>query len=176
MLQVVSGKTEVTQMWNLLRVNPQNQAKYCEFVRDNHEHIEVYFPVYVRQSRPAGKRTPIPVKEPVYPGYIFACPSDDSDVVRLMRAPTRVGVVRFGGVIAEVPSCVIEELRLKELRGELMKEEKVENPYQPGRKVVVHTPVATIDAIVVRMLGDRRLLCETALGQASVYCHQVGLA
>lgn len=162
-------------MWNLLHVSPQSQAKYVDHIRDRFPHVDLYFPQYQRLTRPSGTRQPRLTERPVYPGYIFARPHDNDDIHALRRAPVRAYVIRFGLVFSMVPESVINELKRKERLNLLIQETKIESPYYPGRKIIIHTPIADIQAIIVRLMGDQKAVCDTPIGEWSVFVHQIAL-
>jgi transcription antitermination factor NusG len=168
--------------WSLLRVNAQSQHRFVDFMDDNQPEIEYYFPKYDRvirnssgRDRKAGKMITVPT--PVYPGYVFVKEMFES-AWRLaqVRCPVRASFVRFGGEVGLVDSRVIEGLRRLEVSGGLVQVIKVENPYLPGRKVRVHTPVASISAIILQCTNHgARALVETSLCRITVPIHQVEL-
>jgi Transcription termination factor nusG len=160
--------------WSLLRLNPQNQERYVEHVRDNRPDIETYYPLYDRITRPHGIRHPIKVPTPVYPGYVFAFADMDSRDVRwLVSSPVKAYFIKFGGVISVIPERVITEIKRLESLRMLVREQIKINPYQPGRPVVVHTPAADIQAVIVRLMGGNRAVVDTSLGRATVRIHSI---
>lgn len=160
--------------WSLLRLNPQSQDRYVEYVREGSPRIETYFPKYERVTRPHGVRHPVIVELPVYPGYVFArCDIDSRDVHVLTSSPVRAYFIRFGGTISIVPDKVITEIRRLESLRELVKERAKMNPYHPGRMVVIHTPAADIQAIIVKLMGGNRAIVDTSLGRATVRTHSL---
>jgi hypothetical protein len=74
-----------------------------------------------------------------------------------------------------VPESVINELKRKERLNLLIQETKIESPYYPGRKIIIHTPIADIQAIIVRLMGDQKAVCDTPIGEWSVFVHQIAL-
>jgi transcription antitermination factor NusG len=166
--------------WGLLKVRPQNQMKYLEYMVEYHPGYEFYFPRYGRVTRPAGHRRTKIVPTPVYPGYVFV--QLGSELRSLLSSPIRVYFVRFTGRygkvgrISVVQEEVINELKARERRGELVEEVVVENPYLPGRKVRVITPVASINGVLVMCThGKTRGVVDTGLGTWDVPIHQVEL-
>jgi transcription antitermination factor NusG len=155
--------------WTLLRLNPQNQNKYVDHVVENHPDVEVYYPVYERMTRPHGKRQPMVVVCPVYPGYIFANLDINGHGVRLLvSAPIRARYIRFGPAISTIPDRVIDELRRLEIRKLLVREIQRISPYAPGVKVRIHTPIASIEAIIIQLLNQSRAMVDTSLGRVTV--------
>jgi hypothetical protein len=164
----------MSDQWALLRLAPQSQNRYCEFIGEYYPGVELYFPQYERLSRPHGKRLPIVKFHPVYPGYVFADIGGSNDVLcQLTSVPVRAWFVRFGGGIGLVRKAVICELKHKEAENALMKEEMVESPYYPGRLVRVHLPVASIAAIIIRVTNRGRAIVDTTIGEYNVPLHQV---
>jgi transcription antitermination factor NusG len=161
--------------WSLLRLNPQSQTKYVEHVQENVPDVETYYPVFEKKTRPHGRRHPMVVVRPVYPGYVFAClDMNGASVHLLMNSPIKARFIRFGGGISLIPSRVIDELRRLESQRMLIREIHI-NPYMPGKKVRVHLPVADISAIILSLLHGKRALVETPLGRMSVQLHKMTL-
>jgi len=167
--------------WTLLRLNAQNQTRYIEHVHEHVPCVETYFPVYEKKTRPHGKRQPIVVIRPVYPGYIFAKLNMSGKEVHLMiNLPVRARFIKLNGengerMISTIPDRVIQELRRLESMHMLVCEMHKQSPYVPGLKVRVHTPVADIQAIVIALLHGKRVKVDSALGTMSVPVHQVSL-
>jgi hypothetical protein len=155
--------------WFLLRCNITAQMRYTNFVRDHHPEIQLYIPHYLRITRPHGHRHPITIPTPVYPGYIFAQFDPDTTPMSIItRSPTRAYYVRFNGTIAVVPDQVISKLQYLESQNLLMTEKIVQNPYKPGKKVIIHLPVADIQAIIVKMIGQYHLSVDTNFSRITV--------
>jgi transcription antitermination factor NusG len=162
--------------WTLLRLNPQLQARYINHVQENIPDVETYYPTYEKKTRPHGKRQPIVVIRPVYPGYVFAkLDIDGLDVHLMISSPVRARFVRFGPGISTIPDRVIHELRRLESLHLLVKEIHRVSPYTPGVKVRIHTPVADISAIVIALLHGKRIRVDSPLGTVTVPVHQVSL-
>lgn len=162
--------------WTLLRLNPQLQTRYVDHVAENHPEVETYFPVFDKVTRPHGMRKPLIVTRPVYPGYVFARVEMGGKSVRmLVSAPVKARFIRFGGVISTVPDKVIEELRRLESHKLLVREIQRINPYIPGRKVRVHTPIADIQAVIISLINRSRAVVDTPVGRVTVHIHQVTL-
>jgi transcription antitermination factor NusG len=170
------GEEMVQEPWALLQLNPQIQDHYVNHVGEHNPEISLYFPVYTRICRPAKKRHPIEVISPVYPGYVFArIRTWESDYRAIVGTPYRVWFVRFGKNIALVRQSVIDKLTTLESRNELVVEVRKRNPYQPGVRVVVHLPVASILATIVRVQGQMARV-EGPLGPMSVRLSTVSLS
>jgi hypothetical protein len=97
------------------------------------------------------------VLRPVYPGYLFIRNSVGArEVVNL---PVRVWWVRnYDGQVAEVSSRVIESIRKLEGQGELVREIRHASPWRTGVRVYVHIDVADLQAIIVKVAGNRALV------------------
>ena len=164
--------------WTLLRLNAQNQDRYVSYVREHITDVETYFPTYEKITRPHGKRQPIVVIRPVYPGYLFAkLDTDGKDVHLMISMPIRARFIKLkgDGAISTIPERVIHELRRLESLHLLVREIHRVSPYQPGVKVRVCTPIADIQAIVIALLHGKRIKVDSALGTMSVPIHQVSL-
>jgi hypothetical protein len=150
----------------LLRLHYKQQTRFVELIGERYPAaVEFYAPVYKRLCRPHGRRRPIAVVQPIWLGYLFA----RSDLAagfahHLTHTPIRVSWVRFGGQIETVPDAVIDQLRILEARNELVREEMAPHPYRVGAKVRVHLPVASIDAVVVRLINGHSIVADTSLG------------
>ena len=168
--------------WTLLRLNPQQQDRYIGHVTEHIPDVETYFPIYEKVTRPHGKRQPVVVIRPVYPGYVFAKLNEDEEghlsgvEMRLMMSmPVRARFIRFGPGISMIPDRVIHELRRLENLHMLVREVHRVSPYTPGVKIRVCTPVADISAVVIALLHGKRLRVDSQLGTMNVPIHQVTL-
>src|SRR5215469_804879 len=155
--------------WHLLRLNPQNQAQFVDYIAEKAPDQILYYPKYYRMTRPAHKRTPIRIECPVYPGYVFSLTCDRL----LCITPIRAYFVRLKNLgpdsvpqISTIPDRVIQELKRLEGLNQLIHEVKIENPFKPGRHVIIHTPVSDIHGIIIRLLGQTRAVVQTPLGRA----------
>lgn len=163
--------------WTLLRLNPQNQSKYVEHALDMYPEIGLYYPIFEKITRPARCRHPILVSCPVYPGYVFVNIDLDSRLVHaLVSCPVKARFIRFGGIIGKIPDMVIVELRKLELAKQLVREQFRVNPYTPGRQVRVHTPVADISAVIIRLVNQSKAIVDSPLGTITVGIHQIQFA
>lgn len=162
--------------WTILRLNATAQAKFVSYVNELYPDVILYFPVYKRFVRPAKAPRPIRVVKPVYPGYIFANLDLDSSTPHILTStPTRASFVRLKSIdpdshptISTIPDRVIHEIMRLECSNQLIREEIRINPYYPGRPVRIHTPVADIDGIILRIMGKIRALVSTPLGRITV--------
>jgi len=157
-------------------LNPQKQTRYIDYVAEYHPEVETYFPVYNKTTRPHGKRQPIVVILPVYPGYVFVnLERNGTEFHALARGPVKARFIKFGEDISIIPDKVIIELRRLERLSMLMREVQI-NPYTPGRKIRVHTPVADITGIILRLMNGNRVEIDSAIGKMTVKKHLVVLA
>jgi transcriptional antiterminator RfaH len=162
--------------WTLLRLNAQKLERYLEHVQEHVPDVETYFPTFEKITRPHGRRQPVVVVRPVYPGYVFANLNVDGRDVRLMVSlPVRARFIKFGEGISTIPDRVIHELRRLESLRMLVREIQKVNPYAPGVKVRIHTPVADIQAIVIAILHGKRIKVDSPLGNVVVPLHQVSV-
>jgi transcription antitermination factor NusG len=164
--------------WTLLRLNPQLQTRYIYHVQEHVPDVETYFPCFEKITRPHGRRQPVVVIRPVYPGYIFAKIDVDGQCIHMMTTlPVRARFIKLkgNGLISTIPDRVIHELRRLENLRLLVREIHHISPYQPGVKVRVCTPVADIQAIVIALLHGKRIKVDSTLGVMSVPMHQVNL-
>ncbi|MGA7625821.1 MAG: UpxY family transcription antiterminator [Candidatus Acidiferrales bacterium] len=125
--------------------------------------VETYLPVYesVRQWKDRRVRRELPL----FPGYVFVrlalC-----DRLRVLRTPSVVRIVEFGGQATALPDQEIETLR----RG-LTRELGVEPyPYlKVGRRVRVRTgPLQGLEGILVRKKNRSRFVISVDLIKRSV--------
>lgn len=162
--------------WSLLRLNPRLQDQYIDHVAENLPNVEMYFPTFKKVTRPHGKRKPVVVIQPVYPGYVFANMDMDGRTIHMMvSTPMKARFIKFGIGISIVPGRVIDELKRLERLNQLVREIRYINPYVRGVKVRIHTPVADIHAIVIRLLHSNRVKVDSPLGTMTVPLHQVSL-
>jgi transcription antitermination factor NusG len=166
----------VMDSWTLLRLNAQNQTKYLEQVQEHMPDVETYFPTYEKITRPHGRRQPVVVIRPVYPGYVFAkLDISGSDIRLMISLPVRARFIKFGGNVSTIPERVIHELRRLESLHLLVREIQRISPYAPGVKVRIHTPIADIQAIVIALVHGKRIRVDSPLGSVVVPIHQVSL-
>jgi transcription antitermination factor NusG len=157
-------------------LNAQKLDRYIEHVQEHVPDAETYFPTYEKITRPHGRRQPVVVVRPVYPGYVFARLNIDGMDVRLMVSlPVRARFIKFGEGISTIPDRVIQELRRLESLHMLVREVQKVSPFVPGVKVRIHTPVADIQAIVIALLHGKRVKVDSLLGTMSVPVHQVSV-
>lgn len=157
-----------TMFWFLLHCNTAQQHRYTKHIAEHFPATEIYYPQYGRLSRPHGMRRPISIPTPVYPGYIFARPDSATHPRSLVSTHPRAYYVRFGPNIALVPNDIIDKLRIMESLNQLVTEKTAANPYKPGKRVIIHTPVADIQAIIVHLIGHNRVLVDTNFCQITV--------
>jgi transcription antitermination factor NusG len=125
--------------------------------------VETYLPVYesVRQWKDRRVRRELPL----FPGYLFVRLAL-SDRLRVLRTPSVVRIVEFGGQAAALPDQEIETLR----RG-LTRELGIEPyPYlKVGRRVRVRTgPLQGLEGILVRKKNRSRFVISVDLIMRSV--------
>ena len=141
--------------WFLLRVAPQRQGRYVDYMGEFCPDVEIYFPVYKRVTRPNGVRRPVVSMVPVFPGYVFG--RTQGNLYRMVGGMVPARFVRFGGEMGVVRSSVIEELRRLECTGKLVETVQKVNPYRVGVKVRVHHPVGDLVGVIVKMAGVHRV-------------------
>lgn len=166
-----------TESWTLLRLNPANQARFCEHIADSYPEVSTYYPTFTKLTRPAKKRYPIEVVVPVYPGYVFARLILEADMIHsLTSTPVRAYFIKFGGQISTIPDSVIKELMRLEGESQLVQEVTKLNPYVPGARVTVHFPIYDIQGIIVHLVGQTRALVDTTLCRVTVPLHHLECA
>lgn len=166
---------EYTPSWSLLRLSPQSQSRYVGIVGELYPEIELYYPVFECMIRPHGKARAVKVVRPVYPGYVFAKEGAWSKN-RLTSMPVRAYWVRFGGEIESVSDRVVQRIKEFEGRNELVQEVKYVNPYRAGVSVRVHLPVADLLAVIVKTIGDTRVIVDLPIGRCAVPIHCLEIA
>jgi hypothetical protein len=166
--------------WTLLRLNPASQARFVAYANDRHPDIPLYFPVYHRLSRPHGSRKAKSVAKPVYPGYVFAR-INTRESHRLVTLPVKARFIKLrltqdeDITISLIPDATIAQLRQLEERNLLVQEVHKANPFKPGVKVVVHMPVADIQATITRIAGQK-VTVETPIGLMVIPATSITLA
>lgn len=167
----------MNMLWFLLRCTTTAQNRFVQRVQDRYPQIQIYIPQYPRISRPHGLRRTISIPTPVYPGYIFAhLNPEEISLHSLILTPPRAYYIRFNGKIAIVPDQVILQLKEKEDKNLLMTEKTIVDPYKPGKRVIVHLPIADIQAIIIKCIGANHVILDTPLGRATVPKTRVSVA
>ena len=168
--------------WTLLRLNPQSQQRYVEHIAEYVPEVVTYYPTYTRVVRPSGLRHPIQRILPVFAGYVFARVDMDSSCVhRLVSAPIRAYYIKLKALpedertISTIPDKVIDMIKHMEVRNMLVTESVRENPYLPGRKIMIHHTSFDLCAVIV-MLRRGEVIADTSLGRVRVPVHTVTLA
>lgn len=164
----------MSHYWTLLRLQPQQQPRYIFFAAEHFPHIELYYPQHQTLSRPAGRRRPIRVTRPTFPGYIFAKPDfDHGEHNSLIHGiPFRVFFVRFSGTIETIPEPVITELRRLESINQLVPIIERPRPYRPGQRVQVNLPTASIIGTIKKIMQIRAII-DTSFCNITVPIHQI---
>jgi transcriptional antiterminator RfaH len=134
--------------WHALRAKPHKERQVESFLKGRG--IEVYFPT-VPSSRHSRSRQP----RAFFPGYLFAhADLDEIGLWTIHYAPGMRGVVMFGGVPARVADPVIDALRERLARVDVV--DVLGEALHSGDCVVITTgPLADLEA-----LFDRRLSPE----------------
>jgi transcription antitermination factor NusG len=159
----------ITDPWFLLRCTTTGQTRYIEHVRTRFPDVTLYVPHYPRLTRPHGHRHPITIPTPVYPGYIFINLDPTTQSLRsIALTPPRAYYVRFNGKIEPVSPLAIAYLKEKESKNLLMVQKTIVDPYKPGKRVVIHLPVADIQAIIVKCVGTHHVSVDTPFSRITV--------
>jgi transcription antitermination factor NusG len=132
--------------WHALHTKPHKERQVESFL--NRLGVEVYFPTI-----PARRRSPSAQPRAFFPNYLFA--HTDLDVLGLWTihyAPGMRGVVMFGGVPARVDEQVIDALRARLARVDVV--DTLGEALNPGDRVAITTgPLADLDAVFERRLS-----------------------
>jgi hypothetical protein len=152
---------------------PQKQEHFVDLLKEYLPGTEAYYPVYTKMSRPHGQRRAKEVTRPVYPGYLFVLIGNGGNMHGPVSLPVRASWVRFGGHVEAVPDFVIQKLRDMEKANELVREIKYVNPYYPGARVRVHTPVQDILAVIVKLVGRNRAVVDGPMCRITVPIHRL---
>ena len=160
-----------------MRLAPSTQPRFVGYVTEKYPEVQIYYPLYLRRSRPARTRHPIQIPTPVFPGYIFAKIQTDSVIVsELTNTPIRAFFVKFGPDLGIVPEWEIERIRRLESLNQLVKITTKENPYRPGTKIRIMHTLLDIDAIIIYPMGQDRALVRTESGKFVVPISKIALA
>lgn len=132
--------------WHALNTKPHKEREVEAFLQDRG--IEVYFPTI-----PAPRRSRACQTRAFFPGYLFA--HTDLDAIGLWTvhyAPGMRGVVMFGGKPAHVADAVIDILRERLARVDVV--DTLGEALQPGDRVLVtQGPLADLEAVFDRKLS-----------------------
>ncbi len=132
--------------WHALNTKPHKEREVEAFLKDRG--IQVYFPTI-----PAPRRSRVPQFRAFFPGYLFAY--TDLDAVGLWTvhyAPGMRGVVMFGGKPACVAEAVIDALRERLARVDVV--DTLGEALQPGDRVLVTSgPLVDLEAVFDRKLS-----------------------
>ena len=133
--------------WHALHTKPHKEREVEAFLTGRG--IEMYFPTIPAPRRLHSSRT-----RAFFPGYLFAY--TDLEVVGLWTihyAPGMCGVVMFGGKPACVPAPVIDALRERLARVQVV-DTLGEALHSGDRLVITAGPLADLDAVFDRRLSS----------------------
>ena len=132
--------------WHALNTKPHKEREVESFLKERG--IEVYFPTI-----PAPRRSRSSHTRAFFPGYLFA--HVDLDAIGLWTvhyAPGMRGVVMFGGKPARVAAPVIDALRDRLARVDVV--DTLGEALHPGDRVLITTgPLAELEAVFERRLS-----------------------
>jgi transcription antitermination factor NusG len=136
------------EFWVVLRTQPRRESLAARSVAA--QGVETYAPRLPARGDPA--RRPL-----VFPGYLFAQPSPDTDhLLRIRSVPGISYILPRGGAPAQLPDSFIRLLREREARAP--------RPLQRGERVVVLAePFRSLEAVFdrhVNAAGRVRVLLE----------------
>jgi len=160
--------------WTLLQLLPASFPKYLDHIQNRYPHIEIYYPRHEVLSRPAGRRRPLPVIRPIFPGYLFARPDFANGDHRSLthNTPTRVFFVKFGGHIEFISERTINILKTMENLGQLAPKPGPQPRLTSGQRVIVALPTVDLIGIILR-IAQNKVLVDVSIGQMTVPLHQV---
>ena len=163
----------MTQHWYVVRTKPRKE----DFLAEQMEirRIEIYNPrIRVQAANPRARRI-----RAYFPGYVFAhLDLEKSGTFSLQYIPGAVGLVSFGGEVADVPDGLVHAIRcrvdeINTAGGELFDVLKL------GQTVVIHSgPFAGYEAIfdarlpgsdrvrvLLKLLKNRQMQVDLPVGQ-----------
>ncbi|RTE86075.1 MULTISPECIES: transcription/translation regulatory transformer protein RfaH [Gammaproteobacteria] len=139
--------------WYLLHCKARQEARAKLNIEN--QGINTCFPQISVQKIRRGKRTT--VNEPLFPNYLFIQVDQDQANFNALRSTRGVsGFVRFGGVPAEVPDQVMQQLIELEASEELS---NFSSQFEAGSRVQVEEgPFAGLQAVYQLAKGEERCL------------------
>lgn len=139
--------------WYLLHCKARQEARAKLNIEN--QGITTCFPQISVQKLRRGKRTT--VNEPLFPNYLFIQVEQEQVNFNALRSTRGVsGFVRFGGVPAEVPGSVMQQLLDIEASEELS---EVSSQFKAGSRVQVEEgPFSGLQAVYQLPKGEERCL------------------
>lgn len=136
--------------WYLLHCKARQEAR-AKVNIENQGHRTCFPQISVKKLR-RGKRTT--VVEPLFPNYLFIQADPNQASFNALRSTRGVnGFVRFGGVPAEVPDAVVQQL--EELESQELTQQTQQ--FSTGSKVQVEEgPFAGLEAVYQLPKGEER--------------------
>ena len=147
--------------WYALRVKPRHEKAVAEALRA--KGFEEFLPL-CRERRRWSDRVK-EIETPLFGGYTF-CRFSAENWLAVLRAPGVVGVVKFGGALAEVDPEEIDALRAAVESGRMVRPCEFLSAGQRVR--IVSGPLANVEGIFQRYSGSDQLVISVTILQRSV--------
>lgn len=149
--------------WRLVYARPRMERTAADHLQ--RQGYEAYLPLLKQcRSTPEGLQV---AYEPLFPRYLFVRAADERQSLAPV-ASTRgaVGLVRFGGVAAEVPEAMVRDVRALESRRAGMSLEAL-SPIRPGARVRMRQgPLHGIEGLVLSVARQRVTFLFDMLGRS----------
>lgn len=155
--------------WYLLRVAPQRQGRYVDYMGRFCPDVELYYPVYRKIVRPHGVRRPVVRELPVFPGYVFG--RVENGIHRMAERDARL--VRFGDYYGIVQDVVIEGLKKLECTNQLVREVEKVSPYRVGVRVRIHLSAGDLIGVITRVQSVQSVCVDIGKCRALVPIHSL---
>jgi transcriptional antiterminator RfaH len=136
--------------WFCLRAQPKREHIAAACLRQNSD-VEVFCPRV--RFRKHTTRGPVWFVESMFPGYLFARFDYPTIHRRVRQGPGVSGFVQFGNRVALLPDQLINEIKARLGKDELV---EIEQGLEPGQNVqITQGPFQGLEALVTRLIAAK---------------------
>jgi transcriptional antiterminator RfaH len=136
--------------WFCLRAQPKREHIAAACLRQMSE-VEVFCPRVRLRKRT--NRGPVWFVESMFPGYLFSRFNYATSHRQIRHKPGVSGFVQFGERLALLPDTLVEEIRMRTGRDEVM---EMNQTLEPGQNVqITQGPFQGVAALVTRLITAR---------------------